>query len=549
MKSVYAVLVMLSMVALTGCGKSEGGGGDQGGQDIIIGDQGGTEEVVTTDQYDPGVPPDTGPEIPVTGCGNGKCEAGENSCTCPKDCGPCGGCCQDNQCVPGTANNACGKDGAACQDCTALGQTCQNQACTGLPGCGDGVCGQGENQCNCPADCGACQGCCQGGQCLPGTANNACGKGGGQCQDCSLTGLTCVNQTCITTTDEGSCKAFYFCVGDCPPLPQGQACVQECQSKLSPQGMQDVQNLQNCLQQYGCFDKPTDEEFSQCLEDYCIEPYFKCFSGNLYQDCAALIDCIVACPDDNPNTPNVNEQQECVSNCWTEATFEAQMDLENVIKCARKECAQQCTDPNSPACDQCWNQVMGPGGACEALWDKCVVYGTQGCYYLLTCLNSCPEGDQQCIQGCVDNTSKNGLALYNAIYDCIMQACPICQTDPTSPQCDTCFTQVQQQGGACYNALQTCLNDRTYGTKKCGELWTCVNACMDQKCVQDCLLSGTKTATQLWDAMITCALDKCPSCQTTPPGQDCDACFNQALQDQTKCKNQFDACMNDNSPQ
>jgi hypothetical protein len=41
-----------------------------------------------------------------------------------------------------------------------------------------------------------------------------------------------------------------------------------------------------------------------------------------------------------------------------------------------------------------------------------------------------------------------------------MQACPICQTQPDSQQCDTCFTQAQQPGGACAGALQACLDDR-----------------------------------------------------------------------------------------
>jgi len=349
--------------------------------------------------------------------------------------------------------------------------------------------------------------------------------------------------------DEGSCKAYYQCVGACPPQPQGQACIQECQNKLSPQGMQDVQNLQNCLQQNKCFDKPTDQEFNQCLEDFCIEPYFHCFSGTLYQSCSALIDCLTACPEDNPNTPDVNEKNECIGNCWSEATFDAQMDLQNLINCANKNCEAQCATPDSPACNSCWNQVLGPGGVCESYNDKCTVYGPEGCYYLLTCLNGCDKGDQQCQQACVNQTSKNGLKLYNDIFDCITQACPICESNPDDPQCDTCFKQAQQPGAACYGVLQTCLNDRPYGTKKCGEMFQCVNACADQACVQDCLLNGTKTANDLYDAMITCAMDQCPSCQTNPPGADCDTCFNGALQDAAKCKTKYDACVNDNAAQ
>ncbi len=418
------------------------------------------------------------------------------------------------------------------------------------PGCGDQTCGAGENQCNCPQDCGACAGCCDAGQCVAGTDNAACGSGGAACQNCTAQSMTCQNQACLPSEiDEGSCKAYYLCANACPPLPQGQACVQECQSKLSPQGMQDVQNLQNCLQQNGCLDKPTDEEFAKCLEDYCIEPYFHCFSGNLYQSCSALLDCLVACPEDNPTTQNVNEQNECIGNCWSEATFDAQMDLQNLINCANQQCASQCANPQSAECNTCWNQVLGPGGACESYNDKCTEYGPEGCYYLLTCLNGCPQGDKQCQQNCVNQTSKNGLALYNAIYDCIMQACPVCNTQPDSPDCDTCFQAAQQQGGACAGALQTCMDDRPYGDKKCGEVFQCVMACPDQQCVQDCFLSGTKTANDLYDAMITCALDACPSCSTNPPGEDCNTCIDSALQDAAKCKTQYDACQADQAAQ
>ncbi len=541
MRRAVLFLVALAAAVAVACGGGGGGGGDTSGQgDVIIGgeDKGQDTSIPpdTSDKgpggevYDPGPPPiedkgpDQGPDKgPDQGegpkCGDGTCGAGENECTCPADCGACGGQCVGDQCVT-------------------------------QPGCGDGTCGTGENQCNCPKDCGTCAGCCsQAGECLPGTENKACGANGATCQNCLQTSMACVNNACVSTLDEGSCKAYYYCIDACPEPPLGQACVQECQSKLSPQGMQDLQNLQNCLQQYGCAAARTDEDFAKCLEENCIEPYFRCFSGNLYQSCSALIDCLISCPEDDPSTPPVDEERECIGNCWSEATFEAQMDLQNLITCANKQCEAQCAEPESPACNTCWNQVLGPGGPCESYNDKCMEYGPEGCYYLVTCLNACPEEDQQCEQNCVNNTSKNGLALFNAIFDCIMQACPVCQTQPDSPQCDTCFSQVQQQGGACFEALQTCLDDRPYGTKKCGEVWQCVNACVDQQCVQDCFLSGTKTAMDLYDAMIACALDACPSCTTNPPGQDCDACFNGALQDPAKCKAQYDACIGDQAAQ
>jgi hypothetical protein len=47
------------------------------------------------------------------------------------------------------------------------------------------------------------------------------------------------------------------------------------------------------------------------------------------------------------------------------------MDLQNLTNCADQHCSSQCQDPNAPQCDQCRNQVLGPGGACESYNDKC----------------------------------------------------------------------------------------------------------------------------------------------------------------------------------
>jgi len=355
------------------------------------------------------------------------------------------------------------------------------------------------------------------------------------------------------STDQGlppvdeTCKEYYMCLNNCQ---QGdQACYQECNSVLSPVGAQRSNALMQCLQQHGCLSKPTDQEFEQCLEQYCISEYFMCFQGDTYRTCYDLVGCILSCPQDNPNTPNVDERVECVGNCWSEATYDAQMDLQNLINCADQHCSSQCQDPNAPQCDQCWNQVLGPGGACESLYDKCTKYGPEGCYYLLTCLNNCQQGDNACIQACVEQTSKQGIALYNAIYDCIMQACPICQTQPDSQQCNTCFSQVQQPGGACAGALQACLDDRPYGTKKCGELLQCLNTCQSDQACQQCFLDATKTANNLFDAMIECALNACRTECQDPNSQQCNTCINNAIQDPAKCKSQFDACVNDQAAQ
>jgi len=129
----------------------------------------------TTDTCDPGTGSCVNDPI-VPCCGDTFCDAGEDQCDCPGDCGTppateadctdgidedcdsrtdcddadCGG---DPACATGTAcgNKLCEGSGEDCfscpSDCRCAGRNCSN-AC-----CGDGIC-SGENANNCPVDCG-----------------------------------------------------------------------------------------------------------------------------------------------------------------------------------------------------------------------------------------------------------------------------------------------------------------------------------------------------------------------------------------------------------
>jgi hypothetical protein len=101
---------------------------------------------------------------PQETCGNGICRFGETATTCPTDCGGVVTCAGEGQTaggglVPyGTVGLKC------CAGLTPMDQNigvkadgaCGNVGADMSPictKCGNGVCGQGENKCNCPADC------------------------------------------------------------------------------------------------------------------------------------------------------------------------------------------------------------------------------------------------------------------------------------------------------------------------------------------------------------------------------------------------------------
>ena len=131
---------------------------------------------------------------------------------CGGQCGQCSGqdACVDGACVcqPECDGKACGGDGCGgnCGTCPA-GESCDGGQC--VVTCGDGQCGTGEDQCNCPGDCtGGCAGCCDGTTCQGGTSNTQCGKDGASCTNCTSAGKECQNGQCVDpplVCDFGSC--------------------------------------------------------------------------------------------------------------------------------------------------------------------------------------------------------------------------------------------------------------------------------------------------------------------------------------------------------
>ncbi|MBM4356309.1 MAG: trypsin-like serine protease, partial [Deltaproteobacteria bacterium] len=141
--------------------------------------------------YDTG----TGP----TNCGNGKCDAGENAQTCPKDCsgGACGsisyqGCCDGETlkyCEGGELKQIncsnkplCGwQTGASFYDCGTNGTGDPSgdypQDCSKVtgPACGNGKCESGETTATCPADCKTST-TCGDGKCDAGETASTCSQ-------------------------------------------------------------------------------------------------------------------------------------------------------------------------------------------------------------------------------------------------------------------------------------------------------------------------------------------------------------------------------------
>jgi hypothetical protein len=136
-------------------------------------------------------------------CGDAVCEGVEESCGCPADCVDDAHSCSECECGGSGGDCMCDESCVADGDCCA--NACTNEACGQLDACVTGVCGDGlcdntENSCDCPADCpddpGTCSAC-------------ECGDFGGGCycdELCFMFGDCCAN-----ICDVGICDTLMGC--------------------------------------------------------------------------------------------------------------------------------------------------------------------------------------------------------------------------------------------------------------------------------------------------------------------------------------------------
>jgi predicted MPP superfamily phosphohydrolase len=175
----------------------------------------------------------------VSGCGNGTCDVGEDACSCPEDCGtPPAEVCSD-----GIDNDCDELIDCADSDCNS------DPACTG---CGNGTCESDEDQCTCPADCGAppefetnCsdgldEDCDGWADCSDPTgecdSDPACLCGNGTCdtgEDCGICSIDCISGGVVGVCGNGVCEPAngedcVSCSADCAGVQTGKPSGRYC---------------------------------------------------------------------------------------------------------------------------------------------------------------------------------------------------------------------------------------------------------------------------------------------------------------------------------
>ena len=155
---------------------------------------------------------------PTTVCGNGVCESGETSSSCPDDCS-LAVCCANKGAACGTVSGCSG----SCGSCD-IGMKCTANQCVATATCGDGTCNGSETTATCPGDCPAAS-FCGDGTCDANETAASCAS------DCG--GATSTGCTATTTPKCGGCACeTTVCASDswCCNNEWDAQCVTECKN-------------------------------------------------------------------------------------------------------------------------------------------------------------------------------------------------------------------------------------------------------------------------------------------------------------------------------
>jgi hypothetical protein len=358
-------------------------------------------------------------------------------CALPCNATTCGGCCAEDQCMPGNTLAACGQRGAACTDCAALAAVCVSDGGAGGACQAGGSCGPG----TCP------DGCCDAdGVCQPGGTTTACGAGGASCQACGAEAV-CLSQKCVTLCNATTCPT------GCCSLNVFGACEPGTLNKQCGTGGRV------------CVDCPRQMPGLQCYEQKCqVPPGCSCPDG--------------CCDSNNQCQPGTSDElcgtgdsvcQSCTlsgKHCVDQACSLQAADA----GCGNAVCPPVCDKTTCPSgcCDESGSGVCQQGItslACGTAGDSCTNCLLSG----LTCEKqecTTADGGPGCgslnCQGCCDTGGNCQAGFEDAQCGRAGDSCVDCTTAVSGGTCNIATSQCETPDGGtiCVQTCEGCCDGR-----------------------------------------------------------------------------------------
>ena len=119
------------------------------------------------------------------------------------------------------------------------------------------------------------------------------------------------------------------------------------------------------------------------------------------------------------------------------------------------------------------------------------------CVQIIECQNACPQGDQACIQRCIDDGSGEAQRQYDALFGCLQRECA------QAPDINACAVD------RCNAEYSECLGmpvaPPPQGDATCASFFDCADMCGDDDaCVQACVDALSPQAFQALQTMYGC---------------------------------------------
>ena len=172
--------------------------------------------------------------------------------------------------------------------------------------------------------------------------------------------------------------------------------------------------------------EPSDNQcVATCAQTACSTEFQSCATN---AKCAALLQCINGCasgvqpPEPTVPMPDGSTPTTCNDKCVANAGDEGLNIQQEVALCSIGKCVKEIPGVTTN-CAQGNNQCLNNCIAIKCLDSFKACNGDEKCIGLLQCLGKCPQGDQNCQQGCALTAGQGAITNLTNLQSCMSTYC------------------------------------------------------------------------------------------------------------------------------